>query len=352
MPIILQTTAVEEVQQQDVEALLKTDDGKPSLEAQVIQEFLAEVDFTPIFDAEESREHVVVSTDYAKLEGEEYVEADEACKTRKKAAKEGKKDAEVQAGDEAVEEVEIETLTGEALAALVDEDDLTAMFLHHLAHLPEETIEEKAKKAVFGKYLSADDFQNVPGVEEGIWNKGDFRKVYKGTKKSPGGMTGPELVKRMLVAMMHKEAIKRAGGAKGYSTAGKSGSGYRGGDYEKQPGGYGVGTATGIRKWQKYKGLKAAQIKKGAKKTKGYAKAVAAMKAKAAAAKKGSTLATQTIGKGALPTKYQNVPAKAKKGLAASDDSAPANLTEGAMLTGKVLGIMSSHGASLTEAVK
>ena len=198
----------------------------------------------------------------------------------------------------------VETIDPEDLAQVVDADDLLAMFEWHVGNeMPSESLEDKARLAAACQLLG------YPVDEaKGPFKKGEFKRI----RKKPRGV---DRVMRMLLAMIHKQSIKRVA----------KGTGYKKGDYKKHPAGYAGGTPTGLKKWKKYRKQKAAKIKKAAVKAKmppGGAK-------KKAAAKKGA--AKKLAKKGAQ---------KGKRTVAASEPPAPKGkrLLEGAGLAGAILG--------------
>ncbi len=135
------------------------------------------------------------------------------------------------------------------MAEALDYDDLFGMFEHYVNDLPEDSISEKTFKAAGMALLGEEALTEFA--------KGAFRKIHK---KGPAGKA---LVNRMLGAMIAKQVIKRAkakgpgkprSGASGFTgQGGQKGTGYKGGDYDKNGGGYGAGTGKGIRVWSTYK---------------------------------------------------------------------------------------------------
>lgn len=320
MPIILTAPNAVAEQEIEVESLLVDKNGNPTLEACVIEDFLDEVDFDDLFDHEDVREFV----ETAKLKVVEV-------------------DGELFEDDEG-EEVEVEILTGDVIAEAVDEDDLLNMFEHYVKHLPTDTLEDKARKAVWGKYLgekALDEFQ-----------KGAFKRI--------GGGPGTA-VQSMMLAMLHKQAIKRAKAApvstKSKTTAsppgtGRKGQGDKGSGYQKAPG-YGPGTSGGKLKVNKYKGTKKGALARASKKRQTKfgrkLKAIAKGGEKLGAPKPGSR---EKTGPGKIPM----AKSKKKKSLAASYNGAtnnlneaqqhqtnPNRLDEGPRLTGAILGKMAGR---------
>ncbi len=265
MPIIITNEPAAPLHEAETDSLLLRTDGRLTLEGQVIADFLESVDFEEAFEALGE----VIEAETIKL---------------------SEKDGEIVEGEG--EDTEIETLDGEAIAEALDEDDLATMFEHYVDNLPEATIEDKAMKAAGLSLISEerlDEFQ-----------KGAFRKMGK------KGGAGRALVNRMLGAMIAKQVIKRAK-AKGPGTprkgqsgftgqGGHKGAGYKGGDYDKNPAGYGAGTGKGVAVWRRFKsggagksgGVKQERKTRAAKKNKGvkYKATMDAGKAKKVVAKK------------------------------------------------------------------
>lgn len=223
MPVILSAAATPAHEAEDVSALLFREDGRLTLEGQVIASFVESVDLEAAFES---------LADIATVETIKLTESETG---------------DVVEGEG--EDTEVECLDGEDVAEAVDADDLFSMFEHYAHALPEATIEEKAYKAAA---LSLIDEE---ALEE--YAKGEFRKMVK------KGAAGKALVNRMLGAMIAKQVIKRAKaknpgtprkGASGFTgQGGQKGAGYKGGDYEKNPPGYGAGTAKGKAVWMKFK---------------------------------------------------------------------------------------------------
>jgi hypothetical protein len=300
----------------DVEALL-VKDGKPTLESEVLAHFFEHVDMDAIMDEPELAE---------------CIESVEAHLRFNDAAEE----VEVlEAEAEGTEPGVVETLAGEIVAETIDEDDLLGLFEHYVLNLPESTMEEKLRKST-ALSLMPDLVERLD--EASVFKKGDFRKIHKGTVKTANGKTGPLLVKRMLIAMLKKEAIKRA------KTSGK---GYRGGDYEKNGAGYGGGTPSGKKAVALYKGKSGAKLKAAARKVKGAASAEAKLKAKAKSKDAAKKAKANALAK-KKPTKGGD-----KKSLVAHDDSVPAsNLAESSLgMAGRLVSRM-PRTQSLNESKK
>lgn len=253
----------------------------------------------------------------------------------------------------------VETLPGAVVAAAVDEDDLFEMFKFYVSEMPLEGLEQKARAASIVQYFDEDT------MNEAVFSKGEFRKIYHGKASTPNGQRGPEIVKRMMLAMMHKQAIKRTKASPvptsskttaGPAGSGKKGSGYKGGGYTKAI--YGKGTPGGWKKIAKYRGTNKTKIEKEAKKGKGYLKAQAKLKAKAAATATKKKQAKSAALK-AAQAKKAGSGGKTKKSIVAGREQRPANLTEtvqgaptgiteGASLAGRMLKTMKTR--DLTEA--
>lgn len=177
MPVLLTNTLHESgTTRSDVS--LFAESGELTVAGEVVAHFLETADFSEVFDHPEVAPYVinVVAED-----------------------------------DESISE---EIVPGTVALRVLDETDLGAMFLHYLdilgenASTDEATLDDKTKLAVFENALLK------PLNEK--YARGAFRKIHK-TKG------GPELVNRMIGAIMNKGEIKRAG----------KGKGYRGGDYER-----------------------------------------------------------------------------------------------------------------------
>lgn len=132
-----------------------------------------------------------------------------------------------------------ETLPGHIVAEVVDFEDLLAMLPHFIAELPEDTLEDRARKALFHDLTEIDyaaavglDPDDVEGIEEARrlfekakrpFKKGQFRTgPFAGAKQ---GEPAHSMRMRMMQAMLKKGAIHRVGKGKGYK---KGGYDYRG----------------------------------------------------------------------------------------------------------------------------
>lgn len=312
MPIVI-TAPVHKDTEESVSAHLVDKDGKPTLQAEVIERFIDDVDFDDVFEAlladPETKGVIESAEGWIKFDAELncFVEAEK--------------------GEEGAVLGTIETLTGDVLAETVDMDDMANMFDFHMVNEHDhDSLQGKLEATMF------DYGKDESSLDE--FNKGDFKKVHKGALKTTGG-TGPAMVNRMLGAMIAKQAIKRAKASSpgtpkakgGFSDqGGQKGAGYRGGDYEKHAPGYGSGTGSGVKVWTKYRTRKQAELAKKAKKIKGkkapkqpgaVKKAVAAKGAaakakavKSAAAKKGKGKKLESTGTdGRVVTDVAPVPA-------------------------------------------
>jgi hypothetical protein len=308
---------------------LETEDGELTIEGEIIRDFLEDVDMDALFDVEEAQEHIEVEDGFVVFTDEGYY-------------------ADAEPDDENGEDAVIETMPGDVVAQVIDMDDLYAMFEYHVVNeLPEDSLEEKARKAVALQLIGVDEkFGKKKGKKGKGYDDDDEdmdedaleEKFKRGTfvKMSGQGGAPRAMVNRMLGAMMNKEAIKRASApGKGYKAPGAA----KKGDYRKFPGGYGVGTPKGIKKWLKYKKTKAAQLAKAAKKTKKAKKVLAAKGGVTAGGKKKKTKKKAQAKKGAkVLAKKKGGAKKKKKKLTASDHTTPAaNVSEGAALAGKMM---------------
>jgi len=252
-PVIITSQKREPEENLDVEKLLVNEEGNPSIEAQVISAFLGEVEWSGLMDElladEETRGLIKISEAKAKpIAG---VEEDDTREGSVVICDEDDADGEFYV---------VYEMSGETAAEYVDVDDLVEMFDYHLSNeLPQDTLEDKLRLAAFGVIeIDEDDLDER-------FKKGDFRKIHKAG--------GKDQVARMLIAMMKKEVINRAD---------KAGTGYKGGDYKKNPAGYSTGTAKGKKKVKMYKKKFAAKIAQTAKKAKKAIK-IAGKKGKAGA---------------------------------------------------------------------
>jgi hypothetical protein len=215
MPIEIHKN-VAEMSVTDIDKLI-LENGSLTLIGQVLTAFLESVEFDDLIDDADVKE---------------FVEVEEAAVK----SVQGSDDLEVVEADaDGSELCLIETLPGDVAEAFIDIDDLVNMFEHFVTHMEETTTQDRILKAAALELLGEGyDLKNLE--EASVFKKGDFRKIRSGTLKTPNGKTGPELINRMLGAMLKKEAIKRAKAP---------GAGYKRGDYDKNPAGYGGGTGKG-----------------------------------------------------------------------------------------------------------
>jgi len=212
MPVVLTSALRESSKGRDALPLFD-ESGELTLAGQVVADFLEHADFSPVFEHPAAWPYVITLVDE---------------------------------GDESIEE---DVLPGAVALKLIDEGDLAEMFFHYLDLLGENatqedaSLEDKAKLAVFENAL-------LRPLEE-KFRRGAFRQL----RKQPGG---GELVNKMLGAMMAKGEIKRAG---------KSGSGYKGGDYARGAR-YGQGPTKSVKqKGKMIRRRKAAKIKQSMQRT-------------------------------------------------------------------------------------
>lgn len=152
----------------------------------------------------------------------------------------------------------LETVDGALVAEHVDADDLVGMLPHFIEELPEETLEDRARRAIFADLTEVDYAAMFPGLagadlEEAkrLFKKGDFRKrVFAGAK--PGTAPHSQRMRQML-AMLAKGAIVRVGSGKGYR-----GGGYK---YGKAKG----GTVPGKKVYARFKIKRITAIRKAIK---------------------------------------------------------------------------------------
>jgi hypothetical protein len=234
MPVVMES--VSGVEQAD--ASLLGADGNMTVEARIVEAFVSALDFNALFEDAEIKPYVTTEEGYCvESEDGEFVEAAE--------------------GDEGAVLCVIESISGDVAHLLMDEDDLANMYADHAANLPSDTLAEATTREIA---LNLADLGRLEALEEaGPWKKGSFRKVHK-------GKGGPKKVNDMLGAMIAKGVIKRAK-AKGPGTprkdrpgftnqGGVKGQGYKGGDYDKNPPGYGTGTTPRLAVWRKWNSKK------------------------------------------------------------------------------------------------
>lgn len=283
MPIVI-SKPVGGTEESTVAAYLEDKEGKPTLQAKVLENFIDDVDFDDVFEALASDPECA-----GVIESEEgWIKWDAELECYVEAEK----------GEEGAELGTIQTINGDVLSEVVDLEDMESMFDYHMTNEHDaSTLQGKLEAAVFS-YGDVDE----ETLDE--FKKGDFKKVHKGAMKTTGG-TGPKMVNRMLGAMIAKQAIKRAKASgpgtpkkKGGFTnqGGEKGAGYRGGDYEKHGPGYGDGTEPGQKVWMKYVKRKAAELKKKSMKIKGKKAAPKEKKVtKKAVAKKGAAALAKKV---------------------------------------------------------
>lgn len=351
MPIVIQNAEESEAVAHDASEMLEKN-GQPTVEARVIDAFLSEVDWTELTEDDDVLEFSDVDTVKAQIDENGVVSGD---------------DGEIVEAEDG-EEVAVSETPGFVVAEMVDLDDLHSMFEHYVLNMPENTLEEKAEKAVMLPYLSEE------ALEE--YDKGDFKKIHK------KGKAGKTLVKRMMMAMMFKGSIKRAGTTGGYTSGSKwhknvrkygkgykPDGGYKGTGYEKDQKGYDGGHNPYKSEWIKWKGGttkddKAAKLTASITKSKGKAPAkkttLKATVKKGAAKSKAKEVVKATA---ANVKKFIKKPSKftapSKKKVAGDFEQHESLgirvegtkvITEGATLAGSILGKMA--GKPLTESAK
>ena len=169
---------------------LLTQTGELTLEAETVSDFLTQADFSAVFD------HPAVKECISTIEAGKIAFGAKADQAAHRAALSELAESE---------EETIQVISVEDALKVIDENDLEQMFLHYVETLPENTLEDRARRAAIANFYGLDEYA-----------KGSFRKIHK---KSGG----PALVNRMLGAMMQKGQIQRTG----------KGAGYMGGDYER-----------------------------------------------------------------------------------------------------------------------
>lgn len=205
---------------------LLTQTGELTLEAETVSDFLTHADFSAVFN------HPAVKECISTIEGGKIAFGAKADQAAHREALSDLAEGE----DDAV----VQVISVEDALKVIDESDLEQMFLHYVESLPENTLEDRARRAAIANYYGLDEYA-----------KGSFKKIHR----KPGG---PALVNRMLGAMMTKGLIKRAG----------KGQGYQGGDYTKT-GQYKTGPKKAAKAAvAKYKKANVAKLKKQAMKAK------------------------------------------------------------------------------------
>jgi len=300
MPVQITKTPVANVEETDVEKLLFNEDGTMTAQGQVVDSFLETVDFSEMFEDPDLAEFIEHDESNFKIEDDEVIATKE--------------------GDETGALGVVHSLDGGVIALLIDEDDLHGMFEFW-------AVNEMDTSTLEGRVLQTVAFELLGVTEDDIeldetFKKGAFRKIHK----SVSG--GPAIVNRMLGAMLNKEAINRAKGGPG--------TGYKSGDYQKDPSGYGSGKGSALKKYKKIsKKAKTGAGKKAAaatKKTKGKLSKFSKGGGKKVAKKKGKGLA-------AAKAKALGLKKGKKKSLAAGDvsDLGTPRVYEGAGMAGQVL---------------
>jgi hypothetical protein len=368
-------------------ALLIGKDGKLTLAGMVAEAFLAGLDYSDLFEDAELKECFEVSETLVKiarngdaiaLSEEDVKRLDEKFKKgenpfKKKDDKdsdeeddeedgdedetdESKKDDDEEDGDDDEDEEDeeeakdecarvfaatVESISGELAAELIDEDDLGFMYLHYVHALPESTLIEKSVKSAAIQSLGLNE------AEMKEWAMGDFVKVHK------QGGAGKGKVSRMLIAMMHKQAIARAKpGQPKYKAKGAASSGtytHKGTSGKPDKGyndsgkvSYGAGSPKGISAYHRFikgkkgkkTGDKASTIAAAAKSAKGGVTMKAAVKSGEAKKKAKANVLTKKKPGGTVK----------KKSLVAHDTAAVSDLAEGrklhegASIAGRMLG--------------
>ena len=196
-PIEIGAATAEEVLEatdQEIEALLKDEDGKLTLEGEVIQGFLDFVEWDGLFedaelaDAIQERDAFIIPIE----DGEDFEEVEE--------------------GTEGAEKIVVQEIDGETLAQLVDEDDLVSMFEFYVQQLPEDTLEDKARKAVFGA-LVVDEELAAEIAEAGMkagYSQSEYAMKYGKKKKKGSAHEGDaDEAGAMLQQMMKKKKKKK-----------------------------------------------------------------------------------------------------------------------------------------------
>lgn len=206
MPVLLTESASAPRGKAPVELSLFDESGEPTLAGQVVADFLESADFSSLFSHPEAKPYIITVV------------------------------------DEADENVSEEVLPGSIALRLIDEKDLSEMFLHYLDLLGENAsgedanLDEKAKLAVFVNHF-------LKPMNE-AWKKGAFKKLAASGQGAK--------VHRMFNGMISKGDIKHT----------KSGRGYKGGDWTRA-GRYGQAEKQGHKSTRmRIRKSKAGQIKR------------------------------------------------------------------------------------------
>lgn len=138
MPAILNAPKRIAVESSATGIKLVTADGKPTLEAQILEHFLDGANFDALFADPDIRRYTQTSESYARDVNGSW----QSCQPRDKGAV----------------PVVVETIPGDVAALLIDEDDLRGMLtLHIVQELPEDTIVSRTVRAVGLAMLSEAD---------------------------------------------------------------------------------------------------------------------------------------------------------------------------------------------------
>lgn len=271
---------------------LLTTEGELTLEAQIVADFLAHADFSAVFDHPAAAPHISTRGEDGTITVGEQADADLAN------AALGDLAEDAEDGDE------VQVMDAETALGMVDEDDLCVMLAHYVETLPESTLEDKARLAAAANLFGLDEFA-----------RGSFRKI----RRRPGGGA---LVARMLGAMMSKGVISRAKG---------KGKGYKSGDYTRTAN-YKTGPKkANLQKVARYKKANQAKIKKSAR-----------MAKRAKKVKEGFEPAIFGLHAPVDGQVFEVSVREGVQGLAPRQESAKpaaANLSEGANLAGRIIGL-------------
>ena len=159
---------------------LLTQEGDLTLEAQVINDFLTDADFSQVFEHPEAKAHILSVSENGDV-----------------TVPEGSDLSALRSMVEADADLDVpgEFMLGSVAAELIDENDLVQMLAHYVDVMPEPTtLEEKARMAALA---------NLFGLDE-KFARGSFRKM------AGKGKVGHAKVARMMLAMLNKGTIKRA----------------------------------------------------------------------------------------------------------------------------------------------
>lgn len=271
----LETIKPEEGQHDaDVEEIL-FNEGELTTAGAVVAGFLDGVEWEPVFEDAELRELVRGEKLHFRMNDAGVAE-------------------ECEEDTAGAESIDGEVMEGVALAHVVDADDLYGMFARYVQEsMPLDTLADKHR---FGVALSLLDEEDVDEAHLDEWKKKQFRTLRKKNK---------DMVSRMMLAMLHKGAIRRVKPGTGYpSKRSDYGPGGSSGGWK----GYPSGTGGGIKAWLKYKGANAAKVKQAARKaSKGKSKELSqsatqlsGKKVAKAAVKKTGKAAAKAAAKGAL----------------------------------------------------